>query len=80
MGRSECVAHIQIRQISQLLGELLAVLGLLCTAETGVLQQYNIALLHCLNSFGCSLSGYIIIRNEGYFLAKLLGQSLCNGC
>ncbi len=80
MGRTERIAYIQIRKISQLLRELLSVLCLFLAAETGILKQDNVSLLHVLNCLCRSLACYIVIRYENNLLAELLGQSLCNGC
>ena len=78
---TECVAYIIIRKVGQLLRESLAGilrLGLLFASESGVLQENDIAVLHLLNCLCSSLAGYIVIRNELYFLSKLFGKSCRN--
>ena len=78
VGRTKGIADIEVRQLSQLLGELLAVLCLLRAAETGILKQYHIPLLHslhCLCSVGAS---HIVIGYKHNLPAKLFGQPLCH--
>ncbi len=76
MGGTKGIAYVQISQISQLLAELLAVLGLLLAAETGILEQHHVALLHSLHSLGGGFAGDIVVGYEHHFLAQLLGQPL----
>ena len=79
--RTECIAYIDISQVSQLFAELFAVLGLLCATETGILKKHNVAVFHCFySSFVAASPVTSIIRNKCYFLAKLLGKTLCNRC
>ena len=75
--RTKCIAYIIVSQISQLFAELFAVLGLFFAAETSILQQNNIAVFHFSNSLGSCFAGYIVISNEFYLFAQLLGQSYC---
>ena len=77
--RTECVAYIQISQISQLFAEFFAVLGLFLAAKTGILKQNYIPFLHGFHSIGCSLTGYVVVSNEHNLFTQFLGQSLCNG-
>ena len=75
VGRTESVANVIVGQFSQLFAEFFAVLRLFRAAETGVLQQNNVAVLHRCNRCGRFLAGHVIIGNEFHFLAQLLGQS-----
>ena len=75
VAAAEGIVHISIGQAGQILAESIQVLGFL-GAETGVLQQHNIAILHGSH---CSLGvfahhGIVIGKNHG--LAQLCGQSL----
>ena len=76
MRGSECVVYKYVCQGSQLLGECLAVLGLLC-AVTGVLKKNYLAVLHSCYSCLCVRSYNLRISCELYFLAQKLGKSLC---
>ena len=80
VGRSECVTYIDVSQVSQLFAELLTVLGLFCTTETGILKKNYISVFHVLNSFGSCLSGYMIIGYKYNLFAKFLGKTFCNRC
>jgi len=76
---SKCVIYKYICQGSQLLGECLSVLGLLC-AVTGVLKKNYLAILHSLYSCLCVRSYNLRISCKLYFLAKELRKSLCYRC
>ena len=76
MCGSERVIYKYICQGSQLFGECLSVLGLLCTI-TGVLQKNYVAVLHSLYSCLCVRSYNLRISRELYFLSQKLRQSLC---
>ena len=50
VGTAECIHYKYIRQRSQFLAEFFAVLGFLCTTESGVFQNDDFAILHCIYS------------------------------
>ena len=79
MAAAEGVVHISISQRSQLLAELGHVLGLFL-AETGVLQQNDIAVVHSSHSSLCVLAHNVVIVSKHNGLAQLCAQSHSNGC
>ena len=79
MAAAECIVNVCICQRSQLLAELRHVLGFFL-AETGVLQQNDIAVVHCGNSSLCVLAHNVVVISEHNGLAQLCAQSHSNGC
>ncbi len=83
MRRTECIAYIIVREISEFLRKLLACFLRLClflASEACILKQNDIARLHSCDSLCCCFAGDIIIRNEFHFLAELLGKTCCYRC
>ena len=78
VAAAECIVNVCICQRSQLLAELRHVLGLFL-AETGVLQQNDIAVVHGSNSSLCVLAHNVIVISEHNGLAQLCAQSHSNG-
>lgn len=76
--RTKRITYIDVCQISQLFGESLSVLCLLCAAETSILKQDNIPFFHLFHCLRRSLTGHVIISYKIHFLAEFLRQSLCN--
>ena len=79
MAAAECIVNICISQRSQLFAELRHVLGLFL-AETGVLQQNDIAVVHGSNSSLCVLAHNVVVVSKHNGLAQLCAQSHSNGC
>ena len=78
MAAAEGVVHVCVRQRGQLLGELRHVLGLFL-AETGVLEQDNVAVVHGSHSSLCVLAHDVVVVCEHNGLAQLCAQGSCNG-
>ena len=80
--RTECVhdKHFIIDQISQLLRESLPVLGLLSTAESGVLQQNDLPILHFCNSLLGIFANNVVVLCKDHLGIYQLSQTLCNRC
>ena len=77
VGGAECVHYEDaVGQVSQLLAELLAVLGLFCAAETCVLKDYDLAVLHLSNSLLCDVACYLVVLGENYLCIYKLSQSV----
>ena len=78
MAAAEGVVHISVSQRSQLLAELRHILGLFL-AETSVLQQDDVAVVHSGHSSLCVVAhdGVVIGKHNG--LAQLCAQSHSNG-
>ena len=74
MAGAESVIHVSIGQAGQLLAESGLILGLFL-AETGVLQQNNIAVAHGGNSSPGVLADNGVIVSNGDGLAQLLAQA-----
>ena len=79
VGRTECVAYVYIAEIGKLFGEVLTVLGFLFAAETCILKEHYIALVHSCYGCCCGLACYVVIGYKVYRLAELLSQTLRNG-
>ena len=79
VAAAEGVVHISISQRSQLLAELGHVLGLFL-AETGVLQQNDVAVVHGSHSSLCVLAHNVVVVSKHNGLAQLCAQSHSNGC
>ena len=77
MAGAESVIHVSIGQAGQLLAESGLILGLFL-AETGVLQQNNIAVAHGGNSSLGVLADNGVIVSKGDGLAQLLAQADSN--
>ena len=77
MAGAESVIHVSIGQAGQLLAESGLILGLFL-AETGVLQQDNIAVAHGGNSSLGVLADNGVIVSKGDGLAQLLAQADSN--
>ena len=75
---AEGVVNVSVGQAGQLLAESGLVLGLLL-AETGVLQQNDLAVAHGGNSSLGVLADDIVIVRKGNRLAQLLAQADSNG-
>ena len=58
MGTTECIHYKYICEGSEFLAEFFAVLGFFCTTESGVFQNDDFAVLHCIYS-----SLYAVIYN-----------------
>ena len=78
MAAAEGVVHISVSQRSQLLAELRHILGLFL-AETGVLQQNDIAVVHSSHSSLCVLAHNVVVVGKHNGLAQLCAQSHSNG-
>ena len=79
VGRAKCVAYIHIAEIGQFFGEVLSVLGLFFAAETGILEQNHVSLIHSCYSRSSRLARHMVVGHKIYRLSKLFRQSLCNG-
>ena len=77
VSSTKSVIDKNICQGSKLLGELLPVLGLLCSVA-GVLKQNYIPVLHRFNSSLCIRSDNIIVRCKLYLLSEQLAQTRSN--
>jgi len=79
VAAAECIVNVCISQRSQLLAELGHVLGLFL-AETGVLQQNDVAVVHGSHSSLCVVAhdGVVVRKHNG--LAQLCAQRHSNGC
>ena len=78
MAAAECIVNISVGQRSQLLRELGDVLGLFL-AETGVLQQDDVAVVHGSDSSLCVLAHDVVVVSKDNGLAQLCAQSHSNG-
>ena len=74
VSSTECIVYKYITKGSQLFGEVVLVLGLLC-AITGVLQKDDITVFHLSYSSFCVRSYNFRISSEFYFLTKKLGET-----
>ena len=82
VSRAESIhyKHLIVNQISKLLREAFAVLGLVITSESGVLKQNNVAVIHLGNTFLSHIAGDSVILGKHYIYAgKKLCKSLGNG-
>ncbi len=81
VSRAESVhnEYFAVYQISQLLGELLAVLGLLSATETCVLQNNDLAVFHCSNSSLSVLANNCVVSSECYLCVYQLAKSCSCG-
>ncbi len=78
MAGAESVVHVGVGQAGQILAELGQVLGFFL-AETGVLQQHHIAVVHGGNS-GLGLGAHdLVVIGKLDGLAQLLAQAHGNG-
>ena len=75
---AECVVHKQVCQRSQLLGEVLLVLGLLCTV-THILQQHHLAVLQVGSHLLRIVANYILVLSQRHIHAQVLAQALGHG-
>ena len=75
---AECVVHKQVCQRSQLLGEVLLVLGLLCTV-THILQQHHLAVLQVGSHLLSIVTDYILVLSQRHIHAQVLAQALGHG-
>ena len=78
MRGSKSVVYKYVSQGSQIFGERLSVLGLLC-AVTGILKKNHVAVLHRLYRCLRVRSHYLGISGEFHFLSQKLRQSLRHG-
>ena len=77
VGRTECVHYEDaVGKVSQFLAELLAVLGLFCAAETCVLENNDLAVLHLSNSLLCDIACYLVVLCEYYLCIYELCKSV----
>ena len=77
VSSTKSVIDKDICQGSKLLGELLPVLGLLCSVAS-ILKQNHIPVLHRLNSSLCVRADNVIVRCKLYFLSEQLAQACSN--
>ena len=71
---AECIHNEYVSDGSQILAEVFNVLGLFL-AETSVLQNDDLAVLHCVNSSSYGIIYYNIGRNEGNLCGNQLSQT-----
>ena len=74
MCAAECIHNEYVSDGSQILAEVFNVLGLFL-AETSVLQNDDLAVLHCVNSSSYGIIYYNIGRNEGNLCGNQLSQT-----
>ncbi len=74
MGGAEGVVDIHLSQAGQIFAESGQVLGLFL-AETGVLQQHNVAVLHGSHSGLGVLAHHVVVVGEDNVLAQQLAQT-----
>ena len=78
MAGAERVIHIAVGQGSQVLGEVLDVLGLLL-AEAGILQEHDVAVLHRGDGRPGVLAHDVVVIGKHDGLAQVLGEALGHG-
>ena len=79
VSRTESVhnEYIVINEVCKLLSKAFAVLCLFSTTETGVLKNYDLAVVHLGNCLLSVLAYYCIVLSENYLCIYKLCQSVC---